>query len=52
MKTDRTRVLEVEPSTRVEAVKVAAGVAGFRLVFSGRHLEDGQTLGQCGVKVS
>jgi Ubiquitin family len=51
VKSDRTVVLDVEPSTRVEAVKTAAGVTGFRLIFAGRHLEDTQTLAQCGIKV-
>jgi len=51
VKSDRTVVLDVEPSTCVEAVKTAAGVTGFRLVFAGRHLEDAQTLAQCGIKV-
>ena len=51
IKSDRTRVLEVEPTSSVAAVKAAAGVAGQRLVFAGRQLEDSCTLAQCGIKV-
>lgn len=50
MRSNATRVVEVSEGASVEELKALVGADGLRMVFAGRHLEDGHALSEYGVQ--